>query len=72
MGGGITLKATHYKDPPKVLVEESKNEIEVLCDLGVGGQRGRVFNPNGIVGALSATDYKDAEKVLVKEEDSNE
>lgn len=37
-----------------------------------GGQRGRVFNPNGIVGALSATDYKDAEKVLVKEEDSNE
>ena len=36
------------------------------------GQRGRVFNPNGIVGALSATDYKGAEKVLVKEEDSNE
>lgn len=36
-GGGITLKATHYKDLPKVLVEESKNEIEVLCDLGVGG-----------------------------------
>lgn len=55
-----------------ICVEESKNEIEVLTDLGVGGQRGRVFNPNGIIGALSATDYKDAEKVLVKEEDSNE
>lgn len=55
-----------------ICVEENKNEIEVLCDLGVGGQRGRVFAPNGIVGALSATDYKDAEKVLVKEEDSNE
>lgn len=71
-GGGITLKACHYKSPPMICVEESKNEIEVLTDLGVGGQRGRVFNPNGIVGALSATDYKGAEKVLVKEEDSNE
>jgi len=33
-------------------------------DLGVGGQRGRVFSTNGIVGCLSATDYKDPPKIL--------
>ena len=37
----------------------------VLCDLGVGGQRGRVFSMKGTVAALSATDYKDPPKVLV-------
>ena len=36
-GGGITLKASHYKSPPMICIEESKNEIEVLTDLGVGG-----------------------------------
>ena len=36
-GGGITLKASHYKSPPKVLVEESKNELEVLTELSGGG-----------------------------------
>lgn len=43
-----------------------------FCATSEWGQRGRVFNPNGIIGTLSATDYKGAEKVLVKEEDSNE
>lgn len=33
-------------------------------DLGVGGQRGRVFSINGIVGCLSATDYKDPPKII--------
>ena len=37
-GGGMTVKSSHYKDPPKVLVEESKNEIEVLTELSGGGQ----------------------------------
>lgn len=39
----------------------------VLCDLGVGGQRGRVFSMNGVIGSLSATDYKDPPKVMVYE-----
>ena len=39
----------------------------IVCDLGVGGQRGRVFSPEGIIGALSATDYKDPPKALVYE-----
>lgn len=58
-----------------ICVEESKNEIEVLTDLGVGGQRGRVYSNHGIIGALSATDWKDAPKCIVKEivkEDDNE
>ena len=39
-----------------------------MCDLEVGGQRGRVFSPEGIIGALSATDYKDPPKTLVYED----
>ena len=38
--------------------------MRTVCDLGVGGQRGRVFSTNGIVGCLSATDYKDPPKIL--------
>lgn len=38
--------------------------LEVIGDLGVGGERGRVFKGNGIIGALSATDYKDPPKTL--------
>ena len=40
-----------------------------------GGQRGRVYSNQGIIGALSATDWKDAPKCIVKEiakEDDNE
>jgi len=65
-GVGITLKSTDYKNPPKILV---------LCDMEVGGQRGRVFSNQGIIGALSATDWKDAPKCVVKEivkKDDNE
>lgn len=38
--------------------------MHTVGDLGVGGQRGRVFSTNGIVGCLSATDYKDPPKIL--------
>ena len=38
--------------------------MRTVGDLGVGGQRGRVFSTNGIVGCLSVTDYKDPPKIL--------
>lgn len=38
--------------------------MRTVGDLGVGGQRGRVFSTNGIVGCLSAADYKDPPKIL--------
>lgn len=38
--------------------------MRTVGDLSVGGQRGRVFSINGIVGCLSATDYKDPPKIL--------
>ena len=38
--------------------------MRTVGDLGVGGQRGRVFSINGIVGCLSATDYKDPPKII--------
>lgn len=46
-----------------------ENKIDVLCDFGVGGQRGRVYNTNGIIGALSATDYKQPPSVIIREND---
>ena len=38
--------------------------MRTVGDLGVRGQRGRVFSTNGIVGCLSATDCKDPPKIL--------
>lgn len=46
-------------------MREVEKKAKILCDLGVGGERGRVFSADGIIGALSATDYKDPEKILV-------
>jgi len=40
------------------------NKLITLCDLGVGGERGIVYSPDGICTAQSATQYKDAIKVL--------
>lgn len=41
------------------------NNIDVVCDIGIGGQRGRVFLCGGVIGTLSATDYKDPPKILI-------
>ena len=41
-----------------------EKKIRVLCDLGVGGERGRVFDRNCVIGALSSTDYKDPPKAI--------
>jgi len=41
-----------------------KRKIIVLCDLCVGGERGRVMSGGGISPAISATEYKDALKVI--------
>jgi hypothetical protein len=38
----------------------------VLCDLGVGGERGRVLHRKGLATAVTATEYKDPMKVLKK------
>ena len=39
-------------------------KIVVLCDLGVGGERGRVLYGGGISSAVTATEYKDPMKVV--------
>ena len=39
-------------------------KLKILCDLGVGGERGRVFCRKHIIGALSSTDYKDPPKAI--------
>lgn len=39
-------------------------KLKILCDLGVGGERGRVFCRKQIIGALSSTDYKDPPKAI--------
>jgi hypothetical protein len=40
----------------------SNKRIIVLCDLGVGGERGRVFAPRSNAPAVTATEYKDPMK----------
>jgi len=37
-----------------------------MCDLGVGGERGRVLFGGGIATAVTATEYKDPQKVIKK------
>ena len=39
----------------------------VVADIGVGGQRGLIYDSHGIAPTLSATQYKDSTKVLVYE-----
>lgn len=39
-------------------------KIIVLCDLGVGGERGRVLYGGGIATSVTATEYKDPLKVI--------
>lgn len=41
---------------------EKKNKI--LCDLGVGGERGRVMSRKYCATAITATEYKDPQKVI--------
>lgn len=42
-----------------------ENKIMALGHLGVGGQKGWVFDVNGISRCLAATDYKDPTKVML-------
>lgn len=46
--------------------KEISNRIIVLCDLGVGGERGRVFAPQSNAPAVTATEWKDPMKVVKK------
>lgn len=44
----------------------AKKKMKILCDLGVGGERGRVFYRKQCASAMTATDYKDSQKVIKK------
>ena len=48
-----------------------KKRIIVLCDIGVGGERGRVLHRCGVSSSVTATEYKDPMKVVkrIGEED---
>lgn len=46
------------------------NKINALGHLGVGGQKGWVFDTQGISRCLAATDYKDPTKIVVDNNDS--
>jgi hypothetical protein len=41
-------------------------KIIILCDLGVGGERGRVLDRKGIATSVTATEYKDPLKTIKK------
>ena len=46
--------------------------IRVMCDLEVGGERGRVHYRKGLNPAISATEHKDPIKVIKKHEEKND
>ena len=41
-----------------------EKKIIILCDLGVGGERGRVVSGGGTATSITATEYKDPQKVV--------
>ena len=43
-----------------------EKKIKVMCDLGVGGERGRVMDYDGCATAITGTEYKDPQKVIKK------
>lgn len=47
------------------------NQIRVLCNLGVGGQRGRVNDEQGVMPCLLATDWKNPPKILTRDKEEN-
>lgn len=49
---------------PEILKGDTENRIKAIGHLGTGGQKGWVFNANGISRCLAATDYKDPTKIV--------
>ena len=49
---------------PEIVGGGIENRIKTIGHLGTGGQKGWVFNANGISRCLAATDYKDPTKIV--------
>ena len=49
---------------PEIVGGGIENRIKTIGHLGTGGQKGWVFNVNGISRCLAATDYKDPTKII--------
>ena len=49
---------------PEIVGGGIENRIKTIGHLGTGGQKGWVFNSNGISRCLAATDYKDPTKIV--------
>jgi DNA (cytosine-5)-methyltransferase 1 len=52
-----TLKATDYKNPPKIVIDGLTRDTQK--------QKARVFNPSGLAASLIATDYKEPPQISV-------
>ena len=52
-----TLKATDYKNPPKIVIDGLTRDVQ--C------QRARVVNPNGLAATITASDYKEPPQISV-------
>ena len=48
------------------MAKANLHKVKTLCDLGVGGERGRIIFRGGCAATLSGTEYKDPQKVLKK------
>ena len=52
-----TLKATDYKNPPKIVIDGLTRDTQK--------QKVRVFNPSGLAASLIATDYKEPPQISI-------
>lgn len=52
-----TLKATDYKNPPKIVIDGLTRDTQK--------QKARVFNPSGLAASLIATDYKEPPQISI-------
>lgn len=59
-----------YPNGNQRMENKKNNRLILLCDLGVGGERGRVFSKNGIMPSVTATEWKDPMKVIKKWKES--
>ena len=70
-----TVKATHYKDPPKVMIcsdvvnkNEEKQRYYQTNTPRFGGQQGWIYSVNGLMSTIPASGYKDPPKIVVIDE----
>ena len=73
-----TLKASHYKDAPKIMIyrdvtinEGNKRDYQANTQRD-GGQQGWIYSVDGLMSTIPSSCYKDPPKIVVEKEQKND